>query len=264
LKLSIRTHRRYFDSAMTESKVLVRTLRQTLSARGIRYRELAKGLRVSEATVKRTFSRGAIDLDRLSAICQFLDISFLDLAKLAEENQPANTARLTLAQEEALASDAELFYLFCLLAKGTSIVAIRRRKLWDERTLEKKIQALAKWKLVEWVSKTEVRARTTKNFECNSNGPIYRAYGKSLKDDFLADDFNEDSEYFAFATLALAPSTRRDFAVRLRNLVRDFRNLESAEKPSSERPEHVGLIIGFRPWVFSPIREKIRRAKNEK
>jgi DNA-binding Xre family transcriptional regulator len=246
---------------MTEVTTLVQTLRKTLSSRGIRYRDLAENLKVSEATIKRAFSKESFDLGRLAEICRFLNLSFFDLAKLARENTEDQSSRLTLPQEEALAADSDLFYLFCLVAKGTPISSIRRRKIWNERSLDRLVQTLARLKLAEWTSKTSLKVKAERNFNCNSNGPLYRAYGKSLKDDFLAADFTGDQEIFAFMTASLTSSAREDFLMRLRSLILEFQKLEKTQPFSAERPEHVCFMAGFRPWVFTPIREKIGKAR---
>src|SRR3546814_10329170 len=53
---------------MTERDQLLRALKQVLKLRGMRYADLARGLGVSEPTVKRMLSTGRIDLARLESI----------------------------------------------------------------------------------------------------------------------------------------------------------------------------------------------------
>ena len=68
---------------MSERDRLLRALKQVLRQRGMRYADLAGRLGVSEPTVKRMFSTGRMDLERLDRICGLLDIDHFELARLA-------------------------------------------------------------------------------------------------------------------------------------------------------------------------------------
>src|SRR3546814_20125699 len=68
---------------MAERDQLLRALKQVLKLRGMRYSALARGLGVSEPTVKRLLSTGRIDLARLERICGLLDIHLFELVCVA-------------------------------------------------------------------------------------------------------------------------------------------------------------------------------------
>src|SRR3546814_11611482 len=68
---------------MAERDQLLRALKQVLKLRGMRYSDLARGLGVSEPTVKRMLSTGRIDLARLERICRLLDIDLFELVRVA-------------------------------------------------------------------------------------------------------------------------------------------------------------------------------------
>ncbi|HAC33230.1 MAG TPA: transcriptional regulator, partial [Gammaproteobacteria bacterium] len=63
---------------------LLATLKRMLRERGITYRELASGLGVSEATIKRAFSTASFSLQRLLQICDYADLTLAELAQSAE------------------------------------------------------------------------------------------------------------------------------------------------------------------------------------
>ena len=60
---------------MAEAAAFVEGLKRHLKARKMTYAEVAKSLRVSEASVKRMFSKGTFTLDRFEQICQFAGTS---------------------------------------------------------------------------------------------------------------------------------------------------------------------------------------------
>jgi transcriptional regulator with XRE-family HTH domain len=62
-----------------EYKILIARLKQILKQRGLTYRNLAKDLGVSEAGVKRIFSKADGKISTLSIICGILGIAFSDL-----------------------------------------------------------------------------------------------------------------------------------------------------------------------------------------
>src|SRR3546814_15423464 len=91
---------------MAERDQLLRALKQVLKLRGMRYSDLARGLGVSEPTVKRMLSTGRIDLARLERICGLLDIDLFELVRVARGAR-AEREHLEPVQEEALARSEE-------------------------------------------------------------------------------------------------------------------------------------------------------------
>src|SRR3546814_10036337 len=110
---------------MAERDQLLRALKQVLKLRGMRYSDLARGLGVSEPTVKRMLSTGRIDLARLERICGLLDIDLFELVRVARGAR-AEREHLEPVQEEALAADPRLMLVFHLLGKDWKVPAIRR------------------------------------------------------------------------------------------------------------------------------------------
>src|SRR5689334_23687462 len=104
-------------SAMNDSRKLVEALKRVVRMRGMTYATLAARARLSEATVKRLFSRGTFTLARLEQFCALLDIDFQELARLAAGGGD-DTREMTLAQESALAADERLLAMFYLVYSG--------------------------------------------------------------------------------------------------------------------------------------------------
>src|SRR4051794_12812285 len=79
--------RRFWEGKlMAYSAEIVDALKRELKSRGVTYAALARKLRLSEATLKRMFSRRDFTLKRLDDICAAAQIDFSDLARgLARE-----------------------------------------------------------------------------------------------------------------------------------------------------------------------------------
>src|SRR5690348_8644776 len=65
------------DEPTGETLRIVRELKRMLKARGITYAQLGKLIGLSEASVKRVFSRSTLTLQRVEAICKAAGTSVL-------------------------------------------------------------------------------------------------------------------------------------------------------------------------------------------
>ena len=98
-------------------------LKQILKAQGMRYRDLAVMLDMSEVTIKRLFQEQDCKMSRLLEICEVLGVSFADLLRLADQ-APAEPLHLPEATEQALADRPGLFSCLILLLSGFDARAI--------------------------------------------------------------------------------------------------------------------------------------------
>jgi transcriptional regulator with XRE-family HTH domain len=86
---------------------LVDALKRLLKAQGITYAQVAAGLGLSEAGVKRMFSRGDFTLQRLEDVCRIARVDLGELARAAAD-EPKGLAQLSIEQERELVSDPRL------------------------------------------------------------------------------------------------------------------------------------------------------------
>ena len=101
----------------------VDALKRCLRARGMTYAALARELRLSEASVKRMFSRGTFTLARIESILRALELDLVEVARMARGGED-QARELSLAQEELLASDERLLSVFWLLLNGWSFADV--------------------------------------------------------------------------------------------------------------------------------------------
>ena len=93
---------------MNRTTALVETLKHYLKAKGMTYRQLAGEMGLSEASIKRMFSKQAFSLARLEEVCRILDIDFYELALMDRKRNREPGDRLTTEQEQILIHDEKL------------------------------------------------------------------------------------------------------------------------------------------------------------
>src|SRR6185369_9056719 len=95
---------------------LVEALKRMLKGRAMTYARIAAGLGLSEASVKRMFSRRDFTLQRLEDICRVTGIELGDLTREAAA-EDSGMRHLTAEQEREIVSDPTLM-LIALCAVG--------------------------------------------------------------------------------------------------------------------------------------------------
>src|SRR5438105_14514847 len=90
---------------------LIDLLKRRLKVHGVTYAQVATRLDLSEASVKRMFSRQDFTLQRLEDVCRVVGIDLAELARALSGEQPSVT-HLTAEQEQEIISDPKL----CLIA----------------------------------------------------------------------------------------------------------------------------------------------------
>src|SRR3546814_695840 len=173
---------------MAERDQLLRALKQVLKLRGMRYSDLARGLGVSEPTVKRLLSTGRIDLARLERICGLLDIDLFELVRVARGTR-AEREHLGPVQEEALAADSRLLLVFHLLGNDWKVPAIRREFGLDVPEMTLLLARLDRLRLVALLPRDRVRLCVSRDFEWREDGPVRRRYAQVATGEFLRDAF---------------------------------------------------------------------------
>lgn len=237
---------------MSESTAIIQVLKRSLKTKGLTYRELAKRVGLSEASVKRVFSANTFTLQRLESICTAIGISVAELVRLASEAQDSGSRLLTLEQEELLARDGRLFACFYLLLNGRSSPEILKRMQLNERELRKFYVALDAAKLIELQPRLKVRLRVGPVITWRAEGPLFRVYQGRVKEEFLQSEFRGTLEALRFRSAEISEASARILARKLERLEQDFVELATLDVALPARDKrNVALLVAFRPWVFS-------------
>lgn len=236
-------------------------LKRSLRARGMTYAGLARELRLSEASVKRAFSRGAFTLSRLGEILRVLEIDLAELARLAR-GQEQQLAELSLEQETLLASDERLLSVFWLLLNGWRGADITEAFVITRTELTLALAKFERARLIDWDAGDRVRLRVAKDFVWRAGGPVKKAYGQRVTAEFLRSRFSGPLELLRFEARDLSPASAAVLRRRLERMAAEFNELAQVDSTlPARRREGVGLLLACRPWAFSAMNALKRRGE---
>jgi DNA-binding Xre family transcriptional regulator len=236
---------------MNETQQWIDTLKRCLRTRGLTYRDVAAGLELSEASVKRLFSYKTCSLSRLEQICRMMDMSFSDLARLNDRQYSERQTTLSLEQEQALAADAILLSYFYLLLNGWTGERIAKRFALEEHRQIRLLASLDRLGLIELQPENRVRLLTARRIQWRRDGPVRRLYEREVKLAFLHDAFADTTAHFGFESAELAPESARLIRRRLARITREFDEMAELDvnlEPNEKRG--YGLMVALRPWAY--------------
>jgi len=244
---------------MTTTSGLVEVLKRELRSRGITYAQVARKLSLSEASVKRMFSRRNFTLKRLDQVCQLTQGEFSDLAQaLAREEKLLS--RLSLEQEKEIASSIKLFLVaVCVLnhVDPDQMVA-----LYDISKPEC-IQLLVKLDRVGFIRllpNNRIRLMVSRDFTWLPDGPIQRFFKQHAHSDFFRSSFDRTDEHMVAVNGMLSRASSAVIIERLKRTAREFSELHNNDLklPPSERSA-MSLLVAIRHWelqAFVDLRRK--------
>lgn len=244
---------------MADTATLLKALKQVLKGRGMTYRDVARELALSEASVKRLFSKQDFTLKRLEQICALLEVSFSDLVRLVEAGQPAIT-ELTDAQEKELVADRKLLLIAVLVVNGWTFEQILADYLLSEQEVVRRLARLDRLKIIDLLPKNRVRLRISRNFTWRKGGAIEKFYERQVPGEFLRSRFDGPNELMRFVFGVLSSRSIAVVHRRLEQVVREFNELhqEDIRLPPNER-HGVSILLATRGWelsVFSDLRRE--------
>lgn len=240
---------------MNQTTQMVSTLKKCLKAKGITYRKLGEALDLSEASIKRLFSEQTFSLKRLEEICNILDLSLYDLAKISADAETGPNV-LSLEQETALSEKPKLLVFFYLLLNGRSPETIMEDYKVSEAESLKFLLELDRLKLIELHPDNKVRLLTQKNITWRKGGPIRNRYEKLIKEEFLNAPFDQSEDRLQFETGKLSDGSQSVMLKKINRLFKEYIELTEIDKALPQgKSGNTGLLVAFRPWIFTMLNE---------
>lgn len=238
-------------------------LKRLLKARGRTYAQAAAVLELSEASVKRLFSRAELSLDRLERLCNWVDVDLAELVELSQSVQPLLT-ELSPRQEHELLRDPALLLTAFLVLNRWKEAEILETFRFTKPELTRLWVRLERIGLIELLPFDRIRLRTARNFGWRKDGPIQRHFSERVLPEFLNTRFNQPGEHMRFVGGMLSRKSILTLHQSMETLARQLDALVAADLslPIAER-HGVSLFLGLRPWEFSEFTH-LRRAPREK
>jgi len=244
---------------MPAASRFVDALKRSVRARGLTYAELARRLQLSEASVKRMFSRGTFTLARIEEVLAAVELDLYEVARMCRGagNGPA---QLSHEQELGLARDERLLALFWLLLNGWSFEEIVEGFEITRTELTVAFARLEKLKLIEWGPRESTRLLVPRDFLWRTGGPAKKAYARRAMAEFLQARFDGPLELIRFEPRELSAESAARLKRKLEQLLAEFSEMAEADSAlPSRRRVPVALLAACRPWQFSVVNALKRR-----
>jgi len=244
---------------MKESKQVVKALKSELKRQGKTYTDLTGVLDLSHASVKRLFAEENFTLNRLEAICQFLNINFAELIRSMEKST-AKIDQLSIEQEMEFVNDTRFLCFAHSVLNRWSFGDIINTYEFDQHEGIKMLAKLDKMKLIEMLPGNRYKLLVSRNFSWNKSGPIQNFFERELQADYFDSKFSKADELRLFISVTLSPFSVEEIKKRLLRLSEEVGGLH-LEDEALERADKKGisLVLAMRPWetrVFSALRRK--------
>ncbi len=247
---------------MAQVQAVVDTLKQALKASRLTYADVARGLNMSEANVKRMFASRRFSLDRLEAICDLVHLDLTDLFQLVDKSRQRIT-RLREEQERELVADVKLLLVAVSVRNHLSYEEIIRNYRITETECIHYLARLDQLKIIELLPHNRIRLLVDDNFSWRPNGPIERFFEREVQTQFLKSGFNSAGSLRVFIPGLLSERSQDVIARKLLALGKEFTELhqQDCELPLGKR-RSTGLLLAIREWEFAAFRPLTRHLES--
>jgi DNA-binding Xre family transcriptional regulator len=243
---------------MSAASILLVGIKAGLRARKLTYRDLARRIGISEATVKRDLSRGNFSLRRLDQICSAIGLSLNDLMQAPESLELVT--RLTEAQEAALVDHPKLLVVTYLLLNDWNFQQIVVAFQMDDNELTGILLRLDRLKIIEYRPPHRVRKLTSRNFAWRTDGPVQKFFVTRFVPEYFQSAFEGDGDAFRFVGGTLSQDSLAQFKASLERLAFEFESLARRDaRLPLERRNGCSAILAVRSWEFSEFTRLRRR-----
>lgn len=242
---------------MHETKALVLTLKKCLKEHHLHYKDVAKHLDLSEASVKRLFANTDLSLLRLEQILSLMNMRLIDLFERLDQEE--YISELTPEQEETLTQHPKLLLIFFLLLNGWGLENVSEVFTIDKFEMIQLLARLDKLKLIELLPNNKVKLLTANHFTWRKNGPVQKFFEEQVLTDFFKDKFNSPNAKLVFLGGTFSESSIEKIKVLMDEVALKINELMRQDlKLPLDKRYSVGTVLAMRKWELS-VFAKLRR-----
>ena len=241
---------------MAQTRELIKTLKTALKAQGKTYADVAVELGLTEASVKRLFSKHSFSLSRLDQVCHMLDMEITDLVQLMNEQQQ-RLQQLTIEQEKEITGDVMLTLVaVCVLNRWTMDDILSYYHISKTECI-RHLARLDRLKVIELLPKNRIRLLVAPNFSWRENGPIQHFFQKKISQEFFNTRFSRDDECLIVLNGMFSSQSNAELQRKLKRLAREF-DLLNNDDTALDLADRNGttLVLAMRGWqygLFQPL-----------
>jgi len=239
---------------MAQVQAVFATLKEALKAAHLTYADVAQGLGMSEANVKRMFASERLSLDRLEAICELIHMDLTDLFQLVDASRQRIT-QLLEEQERELVADVKLLLVAVSVRNHLSYEEIIRNYMITETECIHYLAKLDRLHIIDLLPRNRIKLRVDENFSWRPNGPIERFFEREVQSQFLKSGFNSAGSMRVFIPGLLSERSHDAFTRKLLALGKEFTELhrQDCDLPLGKR-RSIGLLLALREWEFTAFK----------
>lgn len=245
---------------MAGSAALIDILKRELKARGITYARVARGLAMSEASVKRMFSQKNFTLSRVDAICRLANTEFSELTRVIHREE-AQISQLTYEQEKEIIANKKLFLVaVCALNYVTFEQIINAFEISKTECIQL-LTRLDRLKFIELQPNNRIKLLVSRTFSWLPDGPIQRFFNEQAHNEYFRSRFDRPEEFMLVVNGMLSKSSSTTIVARLKRIAKEFSELhnEDTRLPLAERSA-MSLLVAIRHWELQAFAD-LRRGK---
>lgn len=233
-------------------KSILITLKGQLKAKGYTYSDLATYLGISEVTVKRILTGRSLSLKFIIAICDFLNISFLDMASLAKMQSGHEVYVLNSEQDKFFATNPRSYIIFINLYRRTPVEKVMADWNLTEKSFFSLLRIYEKLKLIDLYSNN--------NFKFKMSGlvriprghlsKVLEKYDQQFLQYIQESSGNNKNHFFQSSEVLISPEHVEEFRAVIIKAVKDFNEnayFDETMLPQS-KTQSVRLLIAFSPY----------------
>jgi transcriptional regulator with XRE-family HTH domain len=237
-------------------------LKAHLKARGMTYADVARALKVSEATIKRVFASRNCSLERLDQLCELVQVELADLAR-GRPRESRLITRLTEAQEKELMSDPALLLVAVSALHQMGVNDIVDSFRLTSAQCVKLLLRLERIGILELHENNRIRLRIARTFSWIPDGPIMR-YVKSQMQDYFNHPFSGPGEFMRMINVRLSAEARVALLRQIEQIAREYSEQHSADAhlPIAQRPA-VSVLLAVRAWEPALFKNLAKRRVRE-
>lgn len=244
---------------MNQISALIQQLKHVLKASGITYKDIAQRLALSESTVKRTFTKGAMSLERLEIMCEMANLELAELMDMVTDKTLC-TNSLTFEQEQELVADSKLLLTAHLLINKWTVPQILANYQIERLEMTRLLARLDKMQLLEYLPNEKVRMKVSRQFHWLEQGPIQQFFNQHIQAEFFDCDFSSPGEIKLFVSGMLSRNSNEAMQQKIHKLAEYFDELHKQdEKTALGEKFGTSLSVAMRPWdlkLFTDLRRE--------
>jgi len=242
---------------MPQLSPIVQELKRVLKERELTYAEVARGLGLSVASVKRLFSTGAFSLARIEEICKLAKLELSELAERAR-NRSTSTTKLSLAQEREVVADPRLFLITWLVLNRTPFEHIVREYALAERDVVRYLIRLDRLRIIDLLPGNRVKLLVDRHFTWRADGPVQAYLFERLLREFFATRFENPADEFFFHGGTVSEAALAALKRAVRNAAAECVEIIERDRGTPARRSGAAFVLALRPWNYSGFSRFLR------